>query len=288
MTLQELKSKFLIEISELYPKEEILSFFFLLVHHKLKLSRADLAIRPNQIVENSELTFFLNAINQLKDEEPIQYIIGETEFYGLPFTVDSNVLIPRPETEELVDWILNEFRIQNSELRIIDIGTGSGCIAISLAKHLPKAMVYAVDISKQALQIAKKNANHNNVNIHLIKLDILKPNVIQGIDKDLKFDIIVSNPPYVRESEKHEIQKNVLQNEPHQALFVEDANPLIYYDKITDFAKLHLTTNGVLFLEINQYLGKEMVTLLQQKKFKNIELRKDIFGNDRMVKATLI
>ena len=288
MTLQELKSKFLIEISELYPKEEILSFFFLLVHHKLKLTRADLAIRSNQIVENSELTFFLNAINQLKDEEPIQYIIGETEFYGLPFTVDSNVLIPRPETEELVDWILNEFRIQNSELRIIDIGTGSGCIAISLAKHLPKAMVYAVDISKQALQIAKKNANHNNVNIHLIKLDILKPNVIEGIDKDLKFDIIVSNPPYVRESEKHEIQKNVLQNEPHQALFVEDANPLIYYDKITDFAKLHLTTNGVLFLEINQYLGKEMVTLLQQKKFKNIELRKDIFGNDRMVKATLI
>ena len=288
MTLQELKSKFLIEISELYPIEEILSFFFLLVHHKLKLTRADLAIRPNQIVENSELTFFLNAINQLKDEEPIQYIIGETEFYGLPYTVDSNVLIPRPETEELVDWILNEFRIQNSELRIIDIGTGSGCIAISLAKHLPKAMVYAVDISKQALQIAKKNANHNNVNIHFIKLDILKPNVIQGIDKDLKFDIIVSNPPYVRESEKHEIQKNVLQNEPHQALFVEDANPLIYYDKITDFAKLHLTTNGVLFLEINQYLGKEMVTLLQQKKFKNIELRKDIFGNDRMVKATLI
>ena len=288
MTLQELKSKFLIEISELYPIEEILSFFFLLVHHKLKLTRADLAIRSNQIVENSELTFFLNAINQLKDEEPIQYIIGETEFYGLPFTVDSNVLIPRPETEELVDWILNEFRIQNSELRIIDIGTGSGCIAISLAKHLPKAMVYAVDISKQALQIAKKNANHNNVNIHLIKLDILKPNVIQGIDKDLKFDIIVSNPPYVRESEKHEIQKNVLQNEPHQALFVEDANPLIYYDKITDFAKLHLKTNGVLFLEINQYLGKEMVTLLQQKKFKNIELRKDIFGNDRMVKATLI
>ena len=288
MTLQELKSKFLIEISELYPIEEILSFFFLLVHHKLKLTRADLAIRSNQIVENSELTFFLNAINQLKDEEPIQYIIGETEFYGLPFTVDSNVLIPRPETEELVDWILNEFRIQNSELRIIDIGTGSGCIAISLAKHLPKAMVYAVDISKQALQIAKKNANHNNVNIHLIKLDILKPNVTQGIDKDLKFDIIVSNPPYVRESEKHEIQKNVLQNEPHQALFVEDANPLIYYDKITDFAKLHLTTNGVLFLEINQYLGKEMVTLLQQKKFKNIELRKDIFGNDRMVKATLI
>ena len=288
MTLQELKSKFLIEISELYPIEEILSFFFLLVHHKLKLTRADLAIRPNQIVENSELTFFLNAINQLKDEEPIQYIIGETEFYGLPFTVDSNVLIPRPETEELVDWILNEFRIQNSELRIIDIGTGSGCIAISLAKHLPKAMVYAVDISKQALQIAKKNANHNNVNIHLIKLDILKPNVIEGIDKDLKFDIIVSNPPYVRESEKHEIQKNVLQNEPHQALFVEDANPLIYYDKITDFAKLNLKTNGVLFLEINQYLGKEMVTLLQQKKFKNIELRKDIFGNDRMVKATLI
>ena len=288
MTLQELKSKFLIEISELYPIEEILSFFFLLVHHKLKLTRADLAIRSNQIVENSELTFFLNAINQLKDEEPIQYIIGKTEFYGLPYTVDSNVLIPRPETEELVDWILNEFRIQNSELRIIDIGTGSGCIAISLAKHLPKAMVYAVDISKQALQIAKKNANHNNVNIHFIKLDILKPNVIQGIDKDLKFDIIVSNPPYVRESEKHEIQKNVLQNEPHQALFVEDANPLIYYDKITDFAKLNLKTNGVLFLEINQYLGKEMVTLLQQKKFKNIELRKDIFGNDRMVKATLI
>lgn len=288
MTLQELKSKFLMGISEFYPKEEILSFFFLLVHHKLKLTRVDIAINPNHKVENSELTFFLKAINQLKDEEPIQYIIGETEFYGLPFIVDSNVLIPRPETEELVDWIFREFSIEKSELGIIDIGTGSGCIAIALAKHLPNARVYAVDISKQALQIAKKNANQNNVNIHFIELDILKPKIIPGIDKHLKFDIIVSNPPYVRESEKHEIQKNVLQNEPHQALFVKDENPLLYYDKITDFARLNLTTNGALFLEINQYLGKEMVALLQQKEFENIELRKDIFGNNRMVKATLI
>jgi len=288
MTLQELKSTFLIELSRIYPKEEILSFLFLLVHHKLKLTRADIAIKPGKIIENSSLPFFLNALAKLKDEEPIQYIIGETEFYGLSFKVDPNVLIPRPETEELVNWILSEFKFQNSESNILDIGTGSGCIAITLAKHLPKAQVYAVDISKQALQMATKNANQNNVNVQFTELDILNPNVVLSTVKSLEYDIIVSNPPYVREIEKQEIQNNVLQNEPHQALFVKDENPLIYYDKIADFAKLNLTSQGVLFLEINQYLGKETEALLQQKGYKNTELRKDIFGNDRMIKATII
>ena len=286
MTLQELKLKFLIDLDQIYPKEEILSFFFLLIHHKMGLTRAEIALNPNQIIPKEDLNFYLDALTELQDEKPIQYIIGETEFYGLTFNVNEEVLIPRPETEELVDWILKEFN-EKKEPNILDIGTGSGCIAISLAKHLPEANIFGMDISKQALQTALQNANQNNVNVQFIELNILKPNVMMRAAKHLKFDIIVSNPPYVRELEKLEIKSNVLQNEPHIALFVSDENPLLFYDKIADFAKQYLTANGLLFLEINQYLAENMTTLLKQKGFKTIELRKDIFGNDRMIKTSL-
>ena len=297
MTLQELKLKFLIDLNRIYPKEEILSFFFLLIHHKMVLTRAEIALNPNQIVPKEDLNFYLDAINALQIEKPIQYIIGETEFYGLTFKVNEEVLIPRPETEELVDWILKEFN-EKKELNILDIGTGSGCIAISLAKHLPKANVSGIDISKQALQIALQNAKLNNAKVTFLQLDILKMNVASSHPNSLRtgpvmnslqmeFDIIASNPPYVRDLEKLEIKSNVLQNEPHIALFVSDENPFLFYDKIADFAKQYLTANGLLFLEINQYLAKNMTTLLKQKGFKSIELRKDIFGNDRMIKTSL-
>ena len=225
-----------------------------------------------------------STLERLKNEEPIQYIIGTTEFYGFPFLVDKNTLIPRPETEELVEWILLEVeKIKNPKpLHLLDIGTGTGCIPISLAKNLPTANISAIDVSKNALKIASKNAKENNVNVDFIEIDILETETLNK-----QFDIIISNPPYVRELEKVEIQNNVLQNEPHLALFVSDDNPLIFYNKIADLAKQHLTKDGLLFFEINQYLGEETVKILSEKGFKNIELRKDMSGNDRMIRASI-
>ena len=297
MTLQELKLKLLIDLNQIYPNEEILSFYFLLIHHKMGLTRAEIALNPNQILPKEDLNFYLDAITALQGEKPIQYIVGETEFYGLTFKVNEEVLIPRPETEELVDWILKEFN-EKKELKILDIGTGSGCIAISLAKHLPEANISGMDISKHALQTALQNAKLNKVKINLFQQDILKNNDTSSHPTSLgtglamnslpiEFDIIVSNPPYVRDLEKLEIKSNVLQNEPHIALFVSDDNPLLFYDKIADFTKQYLTANGLLFLEINQYLAENTTALLQQKGFKTIELRKDVFGNDRMIKTSL-
>lgn len=283
MTLKELKQHYLTTLTSIFPNEEIESFYFLLVEHLLKLKRIDIALNPHKELTGIEKRFLLFGLEKLQQEIPIQYIIGTTEFFGLPFKVDENVLIPRPETEELVDWILKETkdkRQKTKDLNIIDIGTGSGCIAIALAKNLPVAKVVALDISQEALNIAKENSVLNKVDVVFIQQDILTSNQFNQ-----KFDIIVSNPPYVRELEKEEINNNVLNNEPHLALFVNDNNPLLFYDKIADFAKENLNLNGQLFFEINQYLGKETILLLKNKGFRNIELKKDIFNNDRMIRA---
>ena len=300
MTLLDFKLHFKNSLSEIYPTTEIDSFFFLLMEEYLDLQRIDTVLKPDFKIDEENLSILKKVLAKLQNEEPIQYIIGETEFYGLPFLVDEHTLIPRPETEELVEWILEEARSLKVEagslgsLSILDIGTGTGCIPISLAKNLPEAKISAIDVSVDALKIAKKNAALNKVQVDFLEIDILK---IDSLNKMLKpvqhennncnFDIIISNPPYVRELEKVEIQNNVLQNEPHLALFVSDNNPLIFYDKIADLAKNHLTKNGLLFFEINQYLGKETCDLLNAKGFKNIQLKKDLFGNDRMIKASL-
>ena len=193
-------------------------------------------------------------------------------------------MIPRPETEELVDWIIsNSLKIEQSKnLKILDIGTGSGCIAISLAKNIPNAQISALDVSEKALATAKKNAVRNEVNITFLHQSILETE-----DLGQEFDIIVSNPPYVRNLEKEEIKKNVLDNEPHLALFIEDNDALIFYRKIAELAQKNLSDSGELYFEINQYLGASMIDLLEKMNFKNIELRKDIYGNDRMTKAVL-
>lgn len=283
MTLKELKTHYLNSLSKLYPKTEINTFFFYLIEEYLDLQRIDFSLQPNKIIENTDFLKFEKALNRLKKEEPIQYILGKTEFYGYPFLVTKDTLIPRPETEELVEWILQELEFQKKKkTSILDIGTGSGCIAISLAKKNKNLSVSAIDFSKEAIEIAKQNAKLNEVNIYLIEKDILLTKEL-----DTAFDVIVSNPPYIRELEKVEIKNNVLQNEPHSALFVSDSNPLIFYSKIADLAKNHLTKNGLLFFEINQYLGQETKVMLSKKGFKNIELRKDLFGNDRMIKANL-
>ncbi|MDP3352464.1 MAG: peptide chain release factor N(5)-glutamine methyltransferase [Flavobacteriaceae bacterium] len=275
------KTVFIDELKNLYPLQEIESFYKIILKH-FGINQIDIALNPSIELKNEELLFFNNALNQLKKEIPIQYILGETKFFGLTFKVDKNVLIPRPETEELVQWIIDDCKNQPKDsIKILDIGTGSGCIAISLAKNNPHAQVYAFDISSDALKVAQKNAELNNITIHFEKINILETTKLSE-----QFDVIVSNPPYVRLQEKQLIKKNVLANEPEIALFVDDENPLIFYDKIASLAKNHLTKNGQLYFEINQYLGNEMIQLLKNYQFKNIELKKDFYEVDRMIKAT--
>ncbi|MBE7693238.1 peptide chain release factor N(5)-glutamine methyltransferase [Tenacibaculum finnmarkense] len=301
MKLHDLKIDFTAQLSEIYPQTEIDTFFFYLIEEYLDFQRIDVLMKADFEITDSKQILFNSAIQRLKKQEPIQYILGNTEFYGFPFLVNKNTLIPRPETEQLVEWILEEISdIKNSQhsqydevlkpRSILEIGTGTGCIPISLKKHLADFDISAIDVSKEALKIAKENAKQNTVEINFIAQDILKAENLNFISSsnssDICFDIIVSNPPYVRELEKAEIKNNVLENEPHLALFVSDDNPLIFYNKIADLAKLHLTKNGLLFFEINQYLAKETVAMLAEKGFKNIELKKDFVGNDRMIKAS--
>ncbi|QCX38223.1 peptide chain release factor N(5)-glutamine methyltransferase [Aureibaculum algae] len=294
MNLLQLKSLFIDELTDTYPKEEILSFYYLLIEGLLHLQKKEVFLEPTIKLSTQHLSEFKNSIALLKQEKPIQHLLGSTEFCGFTFKVNENVLIPRPETEELVHWICSD-RISDisnqkdsgsSQTSILDIGTGSGCIAISLAKKCPNSEVSALDVSKNALITAKENAIANDVAIHFIEQDILNFPIKFNTTVFKKYDIIVSNPPYVREMEKQEMQNNVLQNEPHLALFVDNDNPLLFYNKIAEFAKENLTENGLIYFEINQYLASETATLLEQKGFNRIEIREDIYGNKRMLKAT--
>ena len=292
MLLKTYKTTFLQELSTLYDAQEIESFFYLILECFHNKKRIDLALDPNMEMDAMQLLRWESVLSELKKEKPIQYILGETEFYGLPFLVNENTLIPRPETEELVEWIIKstKYEIQSTKLRILDIGTGSGCIAISLAKNFPNAEVSAIDVSEKALATAKINAEINKVEVSFINVDILKINDLvelptSNFQLPTQFDIIVSNPPYVRNLEKAEIKSNVLEYEPHLALFVEDTDALLFYRKIAQLAQQNLSENGKLFFEINQYLGKETVELLVDLGFKNIELKKDIYGNDRMIRC---
>lgn len=282
MKIKEYRTQFIQALAPIYDEGEAESFFYLILEEKKQLKRIDVALQPDLVLSNDEIVVWNSILEQLKLEIPIQYLLGKTSFYGLNFEVNENVLIPRPETEELVDWILeNQKRKEEiGKLKILDIGTGSGCIAVSLAKNLPNAEVFAIDVSERALATAKKNAKQNAVAVTFIE-----QNILETLDLNLEFDIIVSNPPYVRNLEKVEIKKNVLDNEPHLALFVEDHDALIFYRKIAELAQKSLSDCGQLYFEINQYLGKEMVGLLESIGFKNVELRKDIYGNDRMMRA---
>ena len=284
MKIKEYRAQFIDVLTPIYDAGEAESFFYLILEEKQKLKRIDLALQPDLLFMESEIVVWNSILEELKKEIPIQYLLGKTSFYGLDFEVNPNVLIPRPETEELVEWILESqnSNVESQKISILDIGTGSGCIAISLAKNLPKATVSAIDVSEKALATAKKNAQNNSVNVAFIN-----QNILQAEDLKQQFDIIVSNPPYVRNLEKEEIKKNVLDNEPHLALFVEDKDALIFYKKIADLALKNLTINGTLFFEINQYLGLETVALLKELQFKEIELRKDMYGNDRMIRCSI-
>ena len=286
MLLKNYKTTFLQELSSLYEEQEIESFFYIILEKLHGLKRIDLALNPQTVMDGAHLKQWKNIVSELKKQRPIQYILGETTFYGLSFLVNENTLIPRPETEELVELIIEStnYELRNTKLKVLDIGTGSGCIAISLAKYLPTSEVFAIDVSEEALDTAKKNAELNKVAIDFIStniLDVVILSAVAGLDK--QFDIIVSNPPYVRNLEKDEIKPNVLEYEPHLALFVDDIDPLLFYRKIAELAIKNLNPNGKLYFEINQYLGKETVELVKSFGFKNVKLIKDIYGNDRMI-----
>ncbi|WP_108805326.1 peptide chain release factor N(5)-glutamine methyltransferase [Aquimarina sp. Aq107] len=285
MKIKDLRKDFIDSLSGYYNREEVVSFFYMLSEKYLDMRRVDIALALDNEVNDDKLSCFATAKERLLNQDPIQYIIGDTEFYGLLFKVNKNVLIPRSETEELVDWIIKNQKGEkrNRKLKIIDIGTGSGCIAISLAKNIPNSEVYAIDVSEDALEVARLNAINNNVKVNFIKANALE---IDSLEDD--YDVIVSNPPYVRELEKKEIQPNVLDNEPHLALFVSDENPLIFYKKITELAKNSLIAGGLLYFEINQYLGEETKIMIQEQGFQVVNLCKDLYGNDRMIQAGLI
>ena len=290
MLLKVYKSTFIQELSSLYDEKEIESLFYIILEQFHNKKRIDLALNPAMEMDALQLLRWETVLSELKKEKPIQYILGETEFYGLRFLVNENTLIPRPETEELVEWILEitNYELEITNLKIVDIGTGSGCIAISLAKNVQNAEVSAIDISEKALATAIKNAEINAVNVNFINADILNVTDLSELPSSnfhlpTPIDIIVSNPPYVRNLEKAEIKTNVLEFEPHLALFVDDSDALLFYRKIAQLAIKNLSENGKLFFEINQYLGKETFDLLVNLGFRNVELKKDIYGNDRMI-----
>lgn len=269
------------ELKELYPATEIRQFALLIFEHLLGFSSTDLITKGDKSLDEKELSFIENCTERLKKHEPVQYIIGETEFLDLKLKVNPSTLIPRPETEELVMWIAGHINSQHK--KVLDIGTGSGCIALGLKAKFPGLDVEAWDISKEALKTAEQNAVQNDLDIRFSRVDIL---TFEPGDKYLqKYDIIISNPPYVTDSEKKLMEKNVLEHEPHTALFVEDEAPLLFYEKIAGLSRSMLKTGGLLFFEINETMGEKIKTLLADLGFSEVEIKKDLSGKNRMVKA---
>ena len=280
MKLSQLKINFTTVLQGVYDKEEVHCFFYILCDFFLQYSRFEVSMALDTIVSAKNITVFEKALLRLKKQEPIQYILGTTEFYGLTFKVNKHTLIPRPETEELVDWVLSNLHDQDRVLDILDIGTGSGCIAISLAKNIPTARVSGLDISEKTLEVAQENAVKNQVLVSFCQKDILRTTSLEK-----KYDVIVSNPPYVRQLEKKAMNPNVLDYEPGVALFVPNEDPLLFYRKIAQLAMVSLQTRGWLYFEINEYLSKEMDVLLKEIGFANIEIKKDFREVPRMIKC---
>ncbi len=283
MRLIEFRENFIDSIKEIYNKREAMEVFNLALEDLFQIKPIELALNRDLILSEEKLNSFKLVLRRLLNKEPIQHIIGFTFFRNLKYIVNSKVLIPRPETEELVQWVLSDFdHSRKSPIKILDLCTGSGCIAISLASELgEKVKVSALDYSKEALEVARLNAKNNKVKIHFIQADLLKLERIEN------YDIIISNPPYVRNSEKNYMETRVLDFEPDMALFVSDAKPLIFYTKIGELFKQNSLPNSMLYLEINQYLSEETVKDLKHLGLTNIQLKKDFRGNPRMIRAQI-
>jgi release factor glutamine methyltransferase len=285
MIVQEVIELFRKDLADQYESGELEQIIFLCFEEIKKYSKIDLVIRKDEIITEAEQSSFEKIFSALKSGMPVQYALMNAWFYGMKLFVNENVLIPRQETEELVDWIIRESEnIQSITLKILDICTGSGCIAIALKKKLPDAEVTAIDLSVEALKIAEKNAEALQTKINFIQSDILQPDSDE-LKQLNSFDIMVSNPPYVLESEKQQMLKRTLDFEPRLALFVNDNDPLIFYKRIAELAIKHLKENGKLFFEINEQKGDAVVDLLKSSGFKDVQLRKDLNGKNRMVSA---
>lgn len=264
------------ELKNKYSNEEIKSFTNILFSSFTNLSSAHITAFEQETINESELLKIYLAVEDLKKYKPIQYIIGKVEFLNIDIKVNENVLIPRPETEELCQYIIQENK--DKEVKIVDLCSGSGCISLALAYNIKKSKVYGVDVSLNALELAKKNANNLKLNVIYRQNDILD----EGFDIEEDFDIIVSNPPYVRELEKKQMSENVLNYEPHLALFVNDENPLIFYEKIVQFAQKRLKKGGKIYLEVNNFLASETIVLFSEKEYVR-RIVKDIFDKDRFI-----
>lgn len=279
MTVNDYKKQFQLVLPPFYDEMERTTIFYWVMEFVLGYTKVTAVLNGNESVSDENQSKINQIIHRLQNNEPIQYITGKGYFFGYEFKVTSATLIPRPETEELVDWVLTEMKKQPAKKwRVLDIGTGTGCIPITIKKEFPLAEVSAIDVSTEALNVATENAKQLNAEVTFMEKDIL---TVKDLDT---YDIIISNPPYVRNLEKVEIKENVLQHEPHLALFVDDNDPLIFYRKITQLAHHSLADNGMLFFEINQYLGNETQEMIQPY-FKNITLQTDFMGNNRMMKA---
>lgn len=271
-------------LEKLYDEREARALARQVFEEILHIPPARLLAEPERLLTESEILEVHFAFKELLKGKPIQYVTGKAFFRGLELKIQPGVLIPRPETEELVEWILNDLLI-NQGSRILDIGTGSGCIALSLAHELENAVVYALDISDVALSIAKANATKHKADITFFKADILDPQTWSDLPRDL--DVVVSNPPYVRQSDKAQMHINVTAYEPEEALYVSDSDPLRFYQAIAKAAHFCLKPNGRLYFEINETLGHEVVQLLTASGFNDVELRKDLRGKDRFVRGFL-
>lgn len=280
MTFSAFEHRFINQLAGCYSSEEASMLFFLSVSYRKGWKKAEYLLEKRSSLSSDDAAFFEDVLVQLTQSTPIQYILGETEFYGLSFSVNPAVLIPRPETEELVQWIIQSQK--KSSPTILDIGTGSGCIAIALKTKIPQASVLGLDISIDALGLAKQNALKNKADVRFLQADILQ---IDPEDLPQKFDVLVSNPPYIPVEEKALMKANVLQNEPHIALFVSTKEPLVFYEKIAALASQVLVPQGYLYFEINERFATETCALLSEKGFCNIELRTDLNGRDRMIRA---
>ncbi|MCW8897463.1 MAG: peptide chain release factor N(5)-glutamine methyltransferase [Flavobacteriales bacterium] len=269
------------ELTSFYDKNEVDSMLYIFFEHFFGVTRTDFLLHQDRKLSESDLLLVIYGVKDLKKHKPLAYIIGEWEFFGLSFYVNEHVLIPRPETEELVQLIINDYD-ENPPKNILDIGSGSGCIALSLKHHFKGTNVTAWDVSDEVLKVIDRNAKNLQLEIKINKVDALS-----NPEVNVKYDVIVSNPPYIMNKEQDQMHSNVLDYEPHLALFVPDENPLLFYEKIADIAVKHLTENGTLYVEINEQFGDEVVSLFNKKGFEKVEIIKDINNKNRMVKAVL-
>jgi release factor glutamine methyltransferase len=282
MTIQDARKKITEEIGKVYDESESANIAHLVLEHVINLPRIDW-IKRQEVLSRTQQKSIEEIIERLRQHEPIQYVLSECWFAGMKFYVDKNVLIPRPETEELVDWLVKDCKSEIRHFKILDIGTGSGCIAITIKKKLPDVEMWACDVSDGALTVARMNADQFETAIDFVGLDFLSSAERRQLPI---FDIIIANPPYVPQKDKNPMKKNVVDFEPHVALFVTDENPLLFYEAIADFGKEHLHPDGRIYIEIHEELGQQVMNLFLEKKYHNVDIKKDMQDKDRMVKIS--